>query len=128
MTRILVGVIAATVAFGLTSELTAQPPASLDPNSNFSRAYRHFLNSPYSYRVISAPQPGHYEEVVTPYSRESFYVEPSQFEQRITPYAFESREYVPGYGGQLTTPWFTSGYRVPGYERGFVAPHPGQWR
>jgi hypothetical protein len=61
------------------------PPVSY----NYARAYRHFLNSPYSYRTFSSQSPGYATFNDTPYGYQWTVVGPSYTHQRITPHGFE---------------------------------------
>jgi hypothetical protein len=92
-------------------------------SGNYLRAYRHFLNSPYSYRTFSGSSPGYWTERYTPYGYRSFYVEPGYVHQRITPYGFEGFDWVPGYEAYTTTPFGPSYHYVPGYGYPYHAPH-----
>jgi hypothetical protein len=92
------------------------PAPVMDP------AYRHFLNSPYSYRAISGPLPGYAETRVSPFGYDSFYVTPGRVHQRITPYGFESEERVPGISGASLSPWGYGAYYTPGYTHSYYWP------
>jgi hypothetical protein len=111
-------VVFALIIVALGSLAFAQPPAVSDP------AYRHFLNSPYSYKAFSALRPGYAETRVTPFGWGSSYVEPWRLHQRITPFGFESHEFVPGHGGTSADPWMFQTYRAPGYTQGYYLPPP----
>ena len=122
-----IGICALGVFLTAAGESGAQTPYPVaNPSPNFQRAYRAFLKSPATMKEISSSQPGRVHESLTPYSRETFYVEPSSYRERVTPWSFESHEYVPGYGGSLEMPGYAEGYHVPGRYRSFVQPIPYQ--
>ena len=68
------------------------PPVSY----NYARAYRHFLNSPYSYRTFSSLSPGYVTSGYTPYGYQWTFVGPGYTQQRITPRGFEGYTVTPG--------------------------------
>jgi hypothetical protein len=115
---------------GVAVLLPAGPPARAQPGygpwtgyyDNGDRAYRHFLNSRYSYRTYSASSPGYAVNVATPLSAQGFYTGPGYVHQRITPRGFEGFQAVPSYGGYTITPFGAISYSVPGYEYFYYVP------
>jgi hypothetical protein len=107
------------LVLALAATAAMSQPGLMDP------AYRHFLNSPYSYRAFSALRPGYAETRVTPFGRDSVFVEPSRLHQRITPWGFESYETLPGHGRSVLDPWGYGGYYVPGDTRSYFLPGVG---
>lgn len=103
----------------------APPPYSdlyLDP------AYRKFLKSPYTVRGYSAATRGFADEYRTSFGIEGSYRQPGYMHQRIMPDRFESYGYVPGHGAYRASPWWTSGYEVPGYSYREVIPYGPYYR
>ena len=94
------------------------------PSYNYERAYRHFLNSPYSYRTFSSLGTGSAGQAWTPFGVQGYYVDPSYEHQRVTPYGFERYTTFPGYGGYTATPFSYSSYYTPGYGYQLYAPRP----
>jgi|SRR5579884_2499693 len=78
---------------------------------NQMRAYRHFLNSPYSYRTYSGLSPGYTLDMPAPYGEQQYYQGPSYVEQRITPWGFEGYQSLP-----------PTGYRYLQYPRIYIMP------
>jgi hypothetical protein len=89
-------------------------PPAMSPN--FARAYRHFVNSPYSYRTLSSWTPGYVTSFSAPYSP-SFqwtFVDPAYTHLRITPYGFEGYSVTPGSRTYTIGPaWFMPTYPGP---------------
>ena len=108
-----------SLMLGATAKVAAQTPASY----TYDRAYRHFLNSRYSYRTLYSSVPAAGSVMYTPFAYQSQFVEPSFSRQRITPYAYERYDAIPGYGGMTLTPLGFSSYYTPGFSRGFYAPY-----
>jgi hypothetical protein len=106
------------VALSLAAERSsAQEGWIWTPNA--VRAYRHFLNSPYSLRTYSGTAPGYVLEGYGPDGYERFYREPGYLHQRISPRGFESYQSVPGWSYSVT-PYPRVYYYPPAY----VAPYP----
>jgi len=103
------------------------PPPNLerlDPNSNYARAYRLFLNSPSASKSFYSSSPGRGADYATPWGPEGYYREPGYEYQRVSPYGYrQSSGYVPGYGGYTADPWLYQRYDVPGYSYGGVSPY-----
>jgi hypothetical protein len=104
---------------GTAATVEAQPPTG---NYNYDRAYRHFLNSRYSYRTLYSSLPGSGSVTVTPFAYESRFIEPGFIRQRITPFGYERFDAVPGHGGMTLLPFSVSSYYVPGYGTGYAVP------
>jgi hypothetical protein len=102
------------------------PPMS----PNFARAYRHFLNSPYSYRTLSSQTPVYVTSLAVPslstpypygYYRWTF-VDPAYTHLRITPRGFEGYTVTPGSRTYTVSPaWFMTTYPQP---YGYYPPGP----
>ncbi len=105
-----------------TPAAVAQTPASY----NYNRAYRHFLGSRYSYRMLYSPSPGSGSVTYGPFGMQSQFIEPSFSRQQITPYGYARFDVVPGLGGATMTPFGFSSYYVPGFGRGYYAPRGGR--
>ena len=101
------------------SAANAQPPVV---TYNYDRAYRHFVNSRYSYRVLYSPVAGYESVRANPYGYESRFSEPGYIEQRITPFGYERYDAVGGRGGMTMTPFGINNYYVPGYGSSFFVP------
>jgi hypothetical protein len=108
-----------SLMLGATAKVAAQTPASY----TYDRAYRHFLNSRYSYRTLYSSVPATGSVMYTPFAYQSQFIEPSFSQQRITPYAYERYDAIPGFGGMTLTPFGFSSYYTPGFSRGFYAPY-----
>lgn len=123
------GALAADVSVAQQPWITYAPPASpvmteqeYDAWYTYNRAYRKFVNSPYTYRTFSSSTPGAVVEYATPFGMERHYRGPTYEHRRITPTAYESHGYLPGYGGYRTDPWTYERYDVPGGRYGWTVP------
>jgi hypothetical protein len=109
-------------ALALLTLTAAEAPAQGPDYSsyNYQRAYRHFLNSPYSYRTFSSLSPGYASSGYTPYGFESTYVSPGYERQEIGPYPGQFRYYrAPRYQSRTLIP-----YPPPYYPPVYVNPYP----
>ena len=122
-------ILGVAVGCGTPAVASAQPPppGGTFPSYNYGRAYRHFLNSPYSYRSFSSLGAGSAGQTWTPFGVQGYYVDPGYEHQRITPYGYERHTTVPGYGGYAASPFDYNSYYVPGYAYHYYAPPP-PWR
>jgi hypothetical protein len=83
---------------------------------NAARAYRHFLNSPYSYRTYSTTSPGYVAEGPTPYGGYvRFWRTPGYLNERITTHGYQRFEVVPGGGSYEVIPGVLLPYLPPPY-------------
>ena len=107
--------------------LSPLAPAPLPPPSggyNYDRAYQHFLSSPSGMKTFSSLGQGSGQVTVTPFGYRSSYQEPGYEHQRIGPSGWERYQRVPGFGGSVSTPFWGSGFRVPGYSTFSSTPPP----
>ena len=112
---------------GILALVTALPARAQAPwvGTLADPAYRHFLNSPYSYRTFSTASPGYSVGYPIPFGYQSSYVTPSYRNERITPFGYQSYNLSPGYGGSTMTPFSGSYYNVPPtVSRQYVPPQP----
>jgi hypothetical protein len=118
----LLAVLAGCLLFAGTSR-SQQYPGPVSPN--YARAYNYFLNSPYSQRTFSSLAPAQRVEVIGPFTYQRSYREAGYEHQRISPQGFERHVVVPGYGADTVTPFYRTGYYVPGYTWSqYVFPQP----
>jgi hypothetical protein len=89
--------IATTLLLLLASGASAQFPYE----DNASRAYRHYLNSPYSMRTYSSLEPGHSWSYTTPLERGRFWETPSYYHERMSPRGREAYGVPPVQGGYI---------------------------
>lgn len=106
------------VILGTAEKASAQPLLQY----NYNRAYSHFVNSRYSYRVLYSSMPGSGSFYVSPFGYQNQFVEPGFIRQRITPFGYERFDAVPGYGGMMMTPFASSSFYVPGFGTGYFVP------
>ena len=104
------------------------PPPARYPapayNYNYDRAYRQFLSSPSGLKTFSSLGQGYGADTFTPFSHQSFYQNPGYEHQRMDEFGWNRYDWVPGYGGSFDTPFYGSGYRVPGYGITSYLPRP----
>ncbi|MGE3804232.1 MAG: hypothetical protein AB7K24_06130 [Gemmataceae bacterium] len=103
----------------VAGQLQAQSPYG---EYNRARAYRHFLNSPYSYRTYSAFPPATGYQSVGPFSAEGLNVDPGYIHQRITPRGFESYRVKQGYQNYYATPFTYQYQAVPSVGESYYSP------
>jgi hypothetical protein len=120
----LCGIICFSTAAPAQAQPPHPPPGGTFPSYNYERAYRHFLNSPYSYRTFSSLGTASAGQAWTPFGVQGYYVDPSYEHQRMTPFGFERYTAVPGYGGYTVSPFGYRSYYVPGYGYQVFAPPP----
>jgi hypothetical protein len=90
---------------------------------NYQRAYRHFLNSPYSFRTFSSLSPGYASSGYTPYGYESVYVSPGYERQEIGPRQGQYRYYrAPRYASRTVIPYAPEPYYPPADDNPYEAP------
>ncbi len=87
--RLLASIPALALAWSLSvaSALAQFPlaPAAPPPSYNAQRAYRHFLNSPYSFRTYSGSYPGFTTGSFTPHGYAEYSQGPGYVHEEITP-------------------------------------------
>jgi hypothetical protein len=115
--------LAGALAF-LTWVSAASPAQEPDYASyNYQRAYRHFLNSRYSFRTFSSRSPGYAASGFTPYGYESTYVSPGYEYQQIGPYQGQYQYYrAPRYETRTVIPYAPQPYSPPAYAKPYYAP------
>lgn len=108
----------------LLFSLSCGAASAQTPYSDYQRerAYRHFLNSPYSYRTYSALIPPSGYEVVGPFSYQSYFTPQGYVHQRITPRGFESYTLRPGHESYYITPYTYQYQYQPSVGESYFAP------
>src|SRR5262249_46025154 len=90
-------------ALGLALALSAASASAQDPYAayNSERAYRHFLNSPYSFRTYSALGSGQVWGYETPLEAGRFWRTPGSYHEEISPRGRWSSEVPSRFGGYV---------------------------
>lgn len=132
MRRLFLWLVSGAVGLAAVTLAAAQPPLPPPPGGpfptyNYERAYRHFQNSPYSYRSFSSLGTGSAGQTWTPFGVQGYYFDPGYENQRITPRGYERYTTVPGYGGYTATPFGYSSYYTPGYGYQYYSPLPPRY-
>jgi hypothetical protein len=121
MRTYLIAPAAVLALLALAAEAPAQGPDYA--SYNYQRAYRHFLNSPYSFRTFSSLSPGYASSGYTPYGFESTYLSPGYERQEIGPYPGQYRYYrAPRYATRTVIPYPPPPYYPPVYVNPYYGP------